>query len=368
MKKHIAVALFALTIFSCKTDKKQETPAEKESMKQQTFYLGTYTDGDSEGIYKYALLEDGTLSKIGLLAKVENPSFLALSKDGKTLLAVNENENGSIESFAIENDSLTKESHSETGGAHPCFVNVNADGDVLAANYTGGNIGLLKLDGNKLSDLKFVEQHEGSGTDERQSAPHAHSTWFLPGSEKDFVSVDLGTNELWFSTIKNDSIKLKNKLMLPEGVGPRHLVFHPTEDWIYVVNELISSVTLIKKDGDNYTIASTVSTLPEDFEGESFCADIHISKDGKFVYASNRGHETIAVFKVQENGDLEALEYESVRGEHPRNFALSPDEDFLLVANKNANNIVSYKRDANTGMLDFVSEIAAPSPVCILFD
>jgi len=111
-----------------------------------------------------------------------------------------------------------------------------------------------------------------------------------------------------------------------------------------------------------------VSTLPEDFEGESFCADIHISSDGKFVYASNRGHQSIAIFKVQDDGNLESIGFEPVKGEHPRNFALSPDEDFLLVANKNTNNLVSFKRDSATGLLQFIDEIEAPSPVCILFD
>jgi len=153
------------------------------------------------------------------------------------------------------------------------------------------------------------------------------------------------------------------------GAGPRHLVFHPNGKWIYVLNELDCTVTLIiKSDDDKYTKGVSISTLPADYSEPSKCADIHISSDGKFLYASNRGHNSIAIYDVDGNsGTLKFIEHELTRGDSPRNFSLSPDEKYLLVANQNTNNIVSFKRDLTNGLLEYVSQIKAPKPVCILF-
>jgi 6-phosphogluconolactonase len=345
------------------------------SEENNTFYVGTYTNKESKGIYKFSISKEGMFNKIGLVAATNNPSFLAKSKDFKTLFAVDEaNENGTgfIKSYKIENDSLTLISTSKSGGAHPCFVTINNKNQVLVANYSGGNVGLLKAkETGELSELLSVQQHTGKGTTERQEAPHAHSTWFHP-LKNEVISVDLGTNQLWFSTIDTNKNELlftnQQTLKMAEGAGPRHLTFHPNNKWIYVLNELNNTVSLIKEKEENYYVDSSISTLPKEFTAYSKAADIHITTDGKFLYASNRGDNSIVIYNVNsEDGTLKTIGYQSVLGKSPRNFSFSPKEDFLLVANQDTDNIVSFKRDLETGKLTFVDEVSISQPVCILF-
>lgn len=339
------------------------------------FYVGTYTNGESEGIYKYQLDSAGKLKQIGLVAKTDNPSFLAKTKDNQTLLAVAEtdkNGTGYVKSFRIQKDTLIFTSKSKSGGANPCFITVNDKNQVLVANYSGGNIGYLAVDNqNGLTNILDVQQHIGKGTTDRQEAPHAHSVWFHP-TKNEIISVDLGTNQLWFSEIdetkKEFVFKNQKTLNMMNGAGPRHLTFHPNKKWMYVLNELNNTVSLVKEKENTYFIDSSISMLPKDFKEYSKGADIHISKDGQFVYASNRGHESIVIYKVHpETGSLKLVGFQNVKGKHPRNFSLSPNDEFLLVANQDTNNIVSFKRDAKTGKLSFVDEVFAPKPVCVLF-
>jgi 6-phosphogluconolactonase len=366
------IALSFIILISCQQKKKELL----EEGKTQSFFVGTYTDGESEGIYKYALQEDGTLQRIGLAAVSDNPSFLAKSADHKFLIVVNEINNkdsvGTVESFSISNDSLTFINRSSSGGAHPCFIAVNDAGYVLTANYTSGNVGLLKLNTKgELSDLLDTQQHSGKGSTDRQDAPHAHSTWFM--ADNHIVSVDLGSNELWMSQLDTTQQKLvlsePSTLKMALGDGPRHLTFHPNKKWIYVLNELNNTVTLIQKDSvGQYKKGATTSMLPVGFTEHNTGADIHISSDGKFLYASNRGHNSIVIFQVNAiDGSLTLTGHESTRGNGPRNFSLSPDENYLLVANQLTNNIISFKRDKTTGLLQFIDEVEVPTPVCILF-
>lgn len=373
----IPIALIALLLLTnCKNEKKPVI-AKEEHPKRDAFYVGTYTDKGSKGIYKYALNNEGILKEIGLVARTDNPSFLALSNDQKYLLAVNEVDKervGFVASYRIQNDSLQFINKSSSGGAHPCFIAVNENGNVLAANYTGGNVGLLKLNSKgELSSLLDVSQHEGKGITERQEGPHAHSAWFDKDDNSNVISVDLGTNELWFSKIDTHSNTFipsaQHKLAMPEGAGPRHLTFHPTKKFVYVLNELDNTISLIQKDETGkYMIIQNISTLPAGHTAFSKAADIHISSDGKFVYASNRGHDSIAIFAVNSNdGSLTLLGFEPTRGKNPRNFSLSTVENYLIVANQDSDNLVSFKRNIQTGLLSFVSEVKAPTPVCILF-
>lgn len=367
--KKVAYIVFLITIPTLVISCADKTGKENSQMATK-FYVGTYTNTHSEGIYTYALHKNGELERIGLAATSENPSFLTKSADGKYLIAANENEVGTVSAFEIREDSLYFTNKRSSGGAHPCFVIANEEGHVLAANYSSGTIGLLQLE-NKgtLSPLLDSQQHTGSGAHERQDAPHAHSVWFDPDG-KTIISVDLGTNELIFSTIETGTNKLipatQHTLQMDPGAGPRHLAFHPDKPWIYVVNELTSSVSLVKKDSV-YSLKSSFSTLPENFKEENTCADIHVSDDGRFLYASNRGHNSLVIFSIGTDGNLTLVGHESTRGDGPRNFALSPDNAFLLVANQLTNNIVSFKRDSNSGKLEYISEVTAPIPVCILF-
>ena len=374
--RSVFFGLSLLLMCSCKnSETKTETSmtTAEELQNEIPFYIGTYTDGDSEGIYKLSLLEDGSFTKPALAAKVSNPSFIAFNDAKNILLSVTEREQGKIGTFKVANDTLTLINERSSGGANPCFVTINKANYVLVANYTGGNVGLLKLneEDGSLSELLDVEQHEGKGTTDRQEGPHAHSAWFLPDGSG-IVSADLGTNQLWFSKINTETNKLEpaetQKLALPEGAGPRHLVFHPSNGFIYVLNELDNTVAQIGTEGESYSVSGITSILPEGFSDYSKAADIHISKDGKFIYASNRGHDSIAILEVAEDGSLSLIANEPTKGKDPRNFQLTPDEEFIIVANQNSNNLVSYKRDSETGLMTYVSEITAPTPVCILFE
>ena len=317
------------------------------------------------------------MKKVGLVAESNNPSFLCFSPARKYLIAINEidsnNGSGTVESYKIGKEKLELINRSSSGGAHPCFVACNEKGIVLAANYTGGNVGLLKLNADgKLSDLLDVQQHTGKGTTDRQEGPHAHSAWFVKNSNS-IMSVDLGTNQIWFSALNESSDKFipakQKTLTFKDGQGPRHLTFHPNGKWTYVLNELTGSVSLIQKnDAGEYDITSTTSSLDPAFKGFNKSADIRVSNDGRFLYASNRGPNTIAVFSIdQSSGTIKLIASESTRGKMPRNFSLTPNQNYLVVANQDSNNLVAFKRDIKTGLLTFVHEVSAPKPVCILF-
>lgn len=372
--KIITVIFIIVSLSSCCMKNNEEAKV-KEDSSVATFYIGTYTLGASEGIYKYALNNDGSLDSIALVAKSESPSFLAITSDKKYLIAGNEvskeNGEGTVETYAIKGSTLDFLSRSNSGGAHTCHVQVNDAGMVVVANYSGGNVGVLNIDSlGVLSDLLDVKQHEGKGLHSRQEAPHAHSAWFTPDG-KEVIAVDLGTNELWFYDIENDGLiaKSQQKLAMADSAGPRHLTFHPNGKLIYVLNELNGTVSTVVKNSEGvYEITNTITTLPDDFKEFNKCADIHMSSDGKFLYASNRGHNSIVIYAVDAVGDLSLLGFEPTRGEEPRNFSLTHDENYLLVANQNSDNIVSFKRNSETGLLTFVDDVYAPAPVCLLFE
>lgn len=370
--KYFTFLIIVNSFLACNSDNNSK----KQENDSYAFFVGTYTNNNSEGIYKYILHGDGKLELIGLAAKSENPSFLTISDDNKFLITINElniNNQGTVESYLISDDSLAFLSKSLSGGAHPCFVSINKEKYILTANYTGGNIGLLHLnDKGKLSKLLDVQQHSGSGTTKRQQAPHAHSAWFSQ-VDSSVITVDLGTNQLWFYHLDSKLQKLipntPETLTMNPGAGPRHLTFHPNGKWIYVVNELDCTIALVLRNKEGkYKIINTISTLPKEYIENNTSADIKISNDGKFVYASNRGHNSIAIFKVNtNNGSLKLIGHESTKGDGPRNFSLSPDNKYLLVANQRTNNIVSFERNKTSGLLKYIDQIEAPTPVCIVF-
>ena len=370
--KLLPILLLLIILFGCQ-HKKSETTKNDQS---QTFYVGTYTSGDSKGIYKCSIDDDGVLSNKGLVATTENPAFLTFSADKQFLVCVNSNrpQDGSISSFKILKDSLTFLSKTTSGGPGPCHVSTNKQGFVVVTNYTDGSCCLLKIDEEGiLSELLDFKKHTGNGTSDRQDAPHPHSAWFEPDGDN-ILMPDLGTNEVWVynidTTINKLQLSAQQKIMMAPGAGPRHLTFHPNKKWAYVVNELDCTVThLEKQDNGTYSIKNSVSTLPDSFTEINTCADIHTSNDGNFLYASNRGHNSLAIYRItKENGNLELVGIEPTLGDTPRNFSVSPDDKYVIVANQNSNNLISFKRDQETGLLSFVSKIDTPSPVCILFE
>ena len=377
--KNLLFLFVCFYLFGCNQNvqpKKADPVLEIEHSTDQYFFIGTYTGTDtgSNGIYKASIDQHGKMMNHGLASQSDNPSFLVIANNKSNLIAVNEisghGNMGSIESYEIKKDTLILLSTSTTGGAHPCHVQVNSNGDVIASNYTGGNIGLLSIDENgNLSNLKSSLQFEGSGPNkERQEAAHAHSSWFL--NDKTILSADLGTDHVWKVDYAGGRLALDEEvsLQLNPGAGPRHLAIHPHGEYIYSMNELDNTVGTISinKKGD-MTYESSSSTLPKDFKGFNKTADIHIDRAGKFLYASNRGHNSIAVFKIGDNGKLNHIQRISTEGDGPRNFQITPDQKFVIVANQHTGNLVSFSRDLQTGMLRLNSNLSMPSPVCIAF-
>ena len=219
----------------------------------------------------------------------------------------------------------------------------------------------------------IVKQHVGAGpNEERQEGPHAHCTKFSKDGQW-LYAVDLGIDKILKYPVEVTTIgDGSTAFQADPGDGPRHLIFHPTQKLAFLINELSSTVTSLKLDATtgDFVAISKVSTLPPHYDGENSCADIHVSNDGRFVYASNRGHNSIAVLAVNESGDLMRITNESVHGDWPRNFTLSPDIDnqFLIIANQKSNNIVVFERDLETGLPSYTgNEIQLSQPVCLKF-
>ncbi len=379
--KYASIILLLFVLLGCHQNKKDKDikMETKEVEKTETIEMlvGTYTGEKSKGIYRVQFNTiTGSLTKTELVAETESPSYLSLSNNGLQVFAVNETDPGFISSFRWnENRSqldLVDQQPSE--GMHPCYVAIHPNGHmVAAANYSSGNIAVYKVDkqGRFLSPSQ-TKQHQGSGpVKPNQDAPRAHFAAFDKGGTYLYV-VDLGIDQIISYPVNKDGIvgEAQVALEMDKGDGPRHLVFHPNNNLAFVVNELSNTVISVKIDGDTGLMErlDKKSTLPEGFADKSFCADIHISEDGRFLYASNRGHNSIAIFKVLENGELDVLGTESVQGEWPRNFVISPSGKHMLVANQNSNNITVFEIHPETGMLTFTGQnVALARPVCLKF-
>ncbi len=349
-------------------------------MNDLDFFVGTYTDGDSEGIYRCRMnAETGALQTIEATGGVANPSFVALSPDRSILYVVGETTEfdeapgGGVYAFAVdmETRSLQMLNSQPTRGGAPCYVSVTPDGGhVLVANYLGGNVAIYPAasDG-RLREASDFEQHEGSSVNERrQEAPHAHCILTDPAG-KYALAVDLGIDQVVVYRLEGGELVPAGHASLKPGAGPRHLAFHPRGDRAYVINELDSTVTAFGYNDGTLQPRQTIGTLPQDFEGESYCADIHVSSDGRFVYGSNRGHDSIVVFAVDaDTGRLEVVQHVSTGGSWPRNFAIDPTGRFLLVANQRSDDIFVFNIDGGTGRLTATGQsLSIPSPVCIRF-
>lgn len=347
---------------------------------QIKFYTGTFTSGDAEGIYLCSF--DTTTCNITLeqtYGEIENPNFLKVSNSGKFLLAVSRpsgkagNNTGHIESFRIDsNGNLKFINRQDSHGADPCHIDISYDDRYAAiATYSGGTTSTYKISNNgELTPAISTIINEGSGPEKRQDKPHAHSIKFSPDGKQVF-SADLGTDNLNIFNFKNGKlIPAKQQFVkVPPGSGPRHFTFHPNSNLIYVINELISTVSVLEKRSKKWNLIQIVYTLPDVFEGTNYCADIHISADGKYVYGSNRGHNSIAVFKTDPlSKKLEFITTVSTEGKWPRNFGITPDGNFLLVANEHSGNITAFRINRNTGIPEYTGrQLEIPSPVCIEF-
>lgn len=344
-----------------------------------TLYIGTYTRDDSEGIYRCTFDDEtGALEVRGVTGLIENPSFLAAHPSGRYLYAVSETTEfegqpgGGIYAYAVNREGrLAPLNRQPSQGGAPCYVSVTPDGNyVLVANYLGGNVALFPVEADgRLDEASDVAQHEGSGPNEsRQDGPHAHCVVVGPSGDRAFAA-DLGIDRVVGYRIDAGELVPAGTASVAPGAGPRHVTFHPDGRRAYVINELDSTITTFSYADGTLQTGQTVGTLPDGFDGANTTADIHVSADGRFLYGSNRGHDSIVVFSIHpENGTLSYVQHVSTGGRTPRNFALDPTGRYLLAANQNSDTVVVFSIDVGSGRLTRTGQVLhVPSPVCVRF-
>ena len=348
-------------------------------------YIGTYTDHGSQGIYAYRFdARSGQSTPLGLAAESAQPSFLTVDAGGHFLYAVNETETyegqptGAVSAFAIDSASgklsLLNQVSSRDGG--PAHITLDQTGRyALVANYTRGSVAVFPVRSDGwLGEASAFVQHHGSGTDkERQEQPHAHAFALSPDNRFALVA-DLGLDQVFsypFDATQGTLGPDPRIAKAAPGSGPRHLVFSSDGKFLYVINELRSTVTTYAYDPANGGLReiNTVSTLPDNFSGPSAAAEIALHPSGKFLYASNRGPDSIAVFSIAPGkGTLTRIELVPVNGKTPRNFAVDPTGSWLLAADQESDKVVIFRINRKTGRLTpSGQEFQVPSPACVRF-
>jgi 6-phosphogluconolactonase len=339
---------------------------------KQIGYVGTYTKSESEGIYAFSLnTETGEITDIKLAAALDNPTYLAISSDNQFLYSViKEGDTGGVASFRVLDQKLEIINKQVTEGASPCYVSSDSGmTTIFSANYHKGTVESFLIDDKDKSILPAtsVIKLQSQGGDQ---FPHTHYAAPTP-DEKYIIAVDLGIDQIIIYDLNEGLLKEKNSFSVKPGSGPRHLVFHPNGTYVYVMTEFSSEVLVFTYEPDTASLThlQSIPTIPKDFQENNQGSAIHISSDGRYVYAGNRGHNSIAVFSVmQESGELKFIEHTSTEGNWPRDFALDPTEKFVVASNQNSNNLVLFSRDQLTGKLTLLqSDISVPEPVCVKF-
>jgi 6-phosphogluconolactonase len=353
-----------------------------------TAFIGSYTrrlphvDGKGQGIYRAGLnAATGTLSDVTLAAELDNPTFLAIAPDRKTLYAIGETEEfngqfgGSVSAYAIDPGTyaLTLLNRQPSRGGFACHLSLDATGrTAIVANYGSGSVAAFPIEADgRLGALSDFIQHTGSGPNPaRQQGPHAHQAMLSPDNRFVFVN-DLGADKVMIYALDAARGKLTpaGSATLHPGAGPRHLDFHPNGRFAFVINELDATLTAFAYDSaaGALTHIHTVPTLPPGATAPPSCADVHAHPNGRFVYGSNRNHDSIAIFAVDAaSGRLAPIGHEPTQGAQPRNFALTPDGRFLLAENQDSDTIVSFRIDPERGTLTPTGDVArVPTPVCL---
>lgn len=359
-------------------------------MKPIRFYVGTYTrpirfgtgevmNGKGKGIYLAELdRETGAMQLLDVYEGVPNPSYLAFGGSGRYLYAVNELKDGQgltggrVSSFSIDTDTGTLRflNDQDTQGADPCHVSVAPGGAYIAvSNYMSGSVAVLPVrqDGS-LAPASCLRQHQGSGPNSRrQAGPHAHAAVFTPDGRWLLVP-DLGIDQVvcYHLALRDGSLTQQGSYCAPAGSGPRSCVFHPTLPLCYLINELASSISLLSYEAETGTLRhiQTESTLAAP-RADNICADVHITPDGRWLFGSNRGEDSLAVFSLDENGKMKRLLCLPCGGKTPRNFALDPCGRYVVVANQDSDNLCSFRLNPETGALTPCGRLEIPSPVCV---
>ncbi|WP_235549957.1 lactonase family protein [Paenibacillus sp. Soil766] len=357
---------------------------DKQIQKQLTLaFIGSYADAKNPGVYTAQFdAETGSLSLTHNVTGLQNPTFLAVDAVNSRLYALGEGVGaegqkcGAASAYSIQlgTGELTFLNNEITLPATTCHIQLdNTNEVVMVTSYHGGMVGLTPIlaDG-QLGTSADIQQHHGASLLPVQDRPRAHSV-FVDRANRYIGACDLGLDKiiLYKLDLAARCLIPHGEVSITPGSGPRHFAFHPSYKYGYVINELGSTVTAFKYDEERGELSEiqTIPTLPVSYDGENACADIHISPDGRFLYGSNRGHDSIVVYEINEqNGELSVIEYAPTLGKHPRNFGISPDGRFVLVANKDSDNIVSFARNEATGKLVPTGSVLEMSqPVCIKF-
>jgi 6-phosphogluconolactonase len=372
MKKFLAIAALMLPVF---------TYAQSKDAAPSTFDLviGTYTKGQSKGIYVYRFYEEtGKLAYLSEIDDVSNPSYLCLSKDSKFIYAVNEDgKNGGVSSFTFDPSIGTMKflNRQSSAGADPCYISVDNDRkNVFVANYSSGALSVLPVnkDGS-LSAPSQVIQDQGKGPDtSRQEGPHVHIAYFSP-DEKYLLYTDLGLDKLnimRYHASQPKPLTPEGSVSVKPGNGPRHVVFSPDKKYLYLLQEMGSAINVYSYNSGKVKELQSVKMLPEHFRGTNGAAAVHITPDGRFLYATDRlDASAILVYSINpDDGKLTFMERHTTYGKNPRDFTIDPTGKWLIVANQDSDNIVVFKINPGTGSLTTVgSTIQVGNPVCLKF-
>lgn len=359
------------------------TPTTQSAGQQYLMYVGTFAKPEAESIFLYRVdAQTGAMTRVSGFRAGANPSFLTLDNKHRNLYAVNELSEyqgapgGAVSAFAVDGrtGNLTLRNQQPSRGASPCYISLDATEKVaLVANYAGGNVTALPVQADgQLAPPSYTDQHRGHGPHKNQNTAHAHS--FLPDPGNRFAfALDLGTDTVYSYRLLPSQGTVQRQAtpayVTQPGAGPRHLAFHPDGRRAYLINELNSTLVALRYDATKGTFQEieTVSTLPTNFTEFNACADVHVSPNGRFVYGSNRGHNSIVVFAIDPaTGKLTLVEHVTGPINWPRNFTLDPAGRLLLVANQNGNSIVAYRVDPQTGRLTATGNTTeVPAPVCL---
>jgi len=352
------------------------------SEQRQLFvFAGSYAEADQPGVYTYTFNEEsGELALHDQVSGLKNPTFVNVNADARRLYAIGETvlENGQkaaeVASYTVGNTGkLTLLNQAASVSAPTCHINRDERFPLLiVASYHGGMVGTLAIEEDgSVGALLDSKQHEGSSVHPNQDKPHPHSAFFSPDGRYVVVQ-DLGIDRIRTYALDAAQGKLtfQSEVATAPGAGPRHLVFHPGGAYAFVINELNSTISsyAYAAESGQLTEIETVPTLPPDFAvADNGCAEIAISGDGRFIYGSNRGHDSLVVYAFDEStGKLALVEHVSVEGKHPRHFALTPNGRYLIAANRDTNNIVTFQVDQETGKLTYTGkQVEVSKPVCV---
>ncbi len=350
----------------------------------EVLYIGTFSDPGTDGIYVYGFdRQSGQVELIQSVGGMVSPSYLTVHPRGGFVYSVNRSgvipgKNwGSVSAFAVDpaTGKLNHLGDQPAFGAEPCHISTDSKGRLaFVSNYTTGNIVVYPVLGDgKLGTVSDAHQHTGSSVNEnRQKGPHVHCSIVSPDDRFLYV-VDLGIDKVKVYEIDYTGKKLiprpESDGLVKPGSGPRHIAFHPDGDFAYVIEELASGITAYRVNKSTGALVKIqhMATTPPEYNETNYCADIHVDGSGQFLYGSNRGHDSLAIYRIdRESGQLELVGFEPTLGEWPRNFLIDPEREYLFAANQNSDNVVIFRMDPDTGQLTPTgTEVSIPKPVCV---